>query len=277
VVDGNEECDDGNTSPDDGCDGSCVVETGWDCTGQPSTCTPICGDGSVVGDELCDDGADGDPTDGCNDSCQITCSNSSTVDCNTATNIPASAFVDQDPPAGFVQCAGFENTSSNDVNLFWDSNCLGDVRTLRIRYWDTDTSPWTLLGDATLSPDTTADYGQQVFDATNHGGTYGIRMSGGVTYLMDEINGNDPNGNSIYVVSCDTPSDFYGACDLYLETNTGQRQLFSCSADGELTGNPEPCTPERELLFFQAPPGSCADPGGTFTHLAIAIYYEVTP
>ena len=31
-----------------------------------------CGDGNVNGSEACDDGADGDATDGCNDSCEIT-------------------------------------------------------------------------------------------------------------------------------------------------------------------------------------------------------------
>src|SRR5688572_7132178 len=41
ILEGTEECDDGNTDPDDGCSGSCVVE---------------CGDGSVSGTELCDPG-----------------------------------------------------------------------------------------------------------------------------------------------------------------------------------------------------------------------------
>lgn len=31
-----------------------------------------CGDSSTNGAEACDDGADGDPTDGCNDLCQLT-------------------------------------------------------------------------------------------------------------------------------------------------------------------------------------------------------------
>ena len=44
-----ETCDDGNTSFDDGCSDECASEPGWSCTGQPSTCTTICGDGSVVG------------------------------------------------------------------------------------------------------------------------------------------------------------------------------------------------------------------------------------
>ena len=56
-VDGpGEECDDFNTDDGDGCSSTCTVETGWDCTGEPSTCTEICGDDLTVGSEACDDG-----------------------------------------------------------------------------------------------------------------------------------------------------------------------------------------------------------------------------
>jgi cysteine-rich repeat protein len=39
---GDESCDDGNVAGGDGCDGSCVIEPGYACTGQPSVCTPTC-------------------------------------------------------------------------------------------------------------------------------------------------------------------------------------------------------------------------------------------
>jgi len=54
VVDplGSEECDDGGDVLGDGCDDSCQVETGWDCSA--GTCEEICGDGLAVGDEICD-------------------------------------------------------------------------------------------------------------------------------------------------------------------------------------------------------------------------------
>jgi cysteine-rich repeat protein len=54
----------------DGCDTSCQIELGWGCSGQPSVCTAICGDGLISGDETCDDG-DLTPGDGCNGACQI--------------------------------------------------------------------------------------------------------------------------------------------------------------------------------------------------------------
>lgn len=62
VVDGGESCDDGNTDEGDGCSDICTVETGYECSGSPSVCTPICGDSILLPGEDCDDGntADGD-------------------------------------------------------------------------------------------------------------------------------------------------------------------------------------------------------------------------
>jgi cysteine-rich repeat protein len=39
VVEGLESCDDGGTTPGDGCDGQCQVELDWSCGGEPSLCT----------------------------------------------------------------------------------------------------------------------------------------------------------------------------------------------------------------------------------------------
>ena len=52
VVEGSEECDDGNNNSGDGCDG-CEVEAGWDCT--DNDCTPICDDDIEVPteDDVC--------------------------------------------------------------------------------------------------------------------------------------------------------------------------------------------------------------------------------
>jgi cysteine-rich repeat protein len=54
-----EQCDDrdgflGNLFAD-GCK-SCRIVPGWNCSGEPSVCMPICGDGRVVGGEDCDPG-----------------------------------------------------------------------------------------------------------------------------------------------------------------------------------------------------------------------------
>jgi len=78
-TEGREGCDDGNLQGADGCSSSCSVERGFTCSNTcrefckvpaPSLCSPICGDGLVVGSETCDDGnhANGD---GCSDICTI--------------------------------------------------------------------------------------------------------------------------------------------------------------------------------------------------------------
>jgi cysteine-rich repeat protein len=38
VVEGLEECDDGDLTDGDGCSASCTIEPGWVCTGSPSIC-----------------------------------------------------------------------------------------------------------------------------------------------------------------------------------------------------------------------------------------------
>ena len=52
----------------DGCSNACLVEDGWDCTAD--MCNEICGDGIMVGDEICDDGNLND-NDGCDFSCTV--------------------------------------------------------------------------------------------------------------------------------------------------------------------------------------------------------------
>ena len=53
------ECDDGNTTPGDGCDATCVIEVGFTCTGgnptTADTCGGVCGNGIMEVTEVCDD------------------------------------------------------------------------------------------------------------------------------------------------------------------------------------------------------------------------------
>jgi MYXO-CTERM domain-containing protein len=65
---GTEECDDSNTTDNDGCDDVCDQEHGFDCTGDPSICVSVCGDGVVASDEGCDDNGIV-AGDGCDASC----------------------------------------------------------------------------------------------------------------------------------------------------------------------------------------------------------------
>ncbi len=69
-IDSPETCDDGDTEDGDGCSSTCQVESGWECTGEPSSCSEVCGDGVVTPSEECDDD-NTDNGDGCDDSCMI--------------------------------------------------------------------------------------------------------------------------------------------------------------------------------------------------------------
>jgi len=69
LITSGENCDDGNTSPNDGCS-SCSIDIGYSCSSNPSICTPICGDGLIKGTEICDDN-DSSSNDGCSSLCQI--------------------------------------------------------------------------------------------------------------------------------------------------------------------------------------------------------------
>ncbi len=54
IIDTGETCDDGNTVAGDGCTANCQVEPGWACTGEPSQCVNLCGNGVLDADEECD-------------------------------------------------------------------------------------------------------------------------------------------------------------------------------------------------------------------------------
>ncbi|HXN33968.1 MAG TPA: DUF4215 domain-containing protein, partial [Polyangiaceae bacterium] len=75
VINGTEQCDDGNTTPADGCSASCRLEPGFACvtsmTVPNSVChKTTCGDGNKEGFEQCDDG-NLIPYDGCSPTCTL--------------------------------------------------------------------------------------------------------------------------------------------------------------------------------------------------------------
>src|SRR5262249_37512044 len=56
----------------DGCAPDCTIESGWTCTGQPSVCSSVCGDGVLGAGEECDGGANnGTPGSCCTTACQL--------------------------------------------------------------------------------------------------------------------------------------------------------------------------------------------------------------
>ena len=78
-----ETCDDGQANPKagDGCDASCLVETGWICpiAGEPCVAA-VCGDAIVAGSEQCEDD---DAVPAANDGCSATCQLEPGYVCNT--------------------------------------------------------------------------------------------------------------------------------------------------------------------------------------------------
>jgi fibro-slime domain-containing protein len=73
ILEGAEECDDGNTVPGEGCSADCKLETDWACPtpGSPCISTVVCGDGRISGNEVCDDHNTVDD-DGCSADCKKT-------------------------------------------------------------------------------------------------------------------------------------------------------------------------------------------------------------
>lgn len=54
IIEGVEVCDDGDAVAGDGCSNNCTVENGFSCTGQPSVCVLLCGNGALDAGEECD-------------------------------------------------------------------------------------------------------------------------------------------------------------------------------------------------------------------------------
>ncbi len=84
-----EECDDGNTADDDGCNAACAVEDGWVCLEDGaglSTCSASCGDGLIDPGEECDDAAANDDTapDACRTDCRFAHCGDAVVDTGEA-------------------------------------------------------------------------------------------------------------------------------------------------------------------------------------------------
>lgn len=71
-----------------------------------------------------------------NSACVTACSNGSRTNCNVpGTTLGGSEFYDSKPPPGWVQCAGFINTASDDVTSGFIDNCLNSTN-LRVRVFD---------------------------------------------------------------------------------------------------------------------------------------------
>jgi cysteine-rich repeat protein len=114
VIASPETCDDDNNANGDGCSDVCQEEAGFDCTGEPSTCTAICNDGIIVAGEVCDDG-DADETNGCTTQCVAG------VICNVTAFTDGDSFA-VDPATGHCY-VGFDATATTFDGA--QASCLG--------------------------------------------------------------------------------------------------------------------------------------------------------
>jgi hypothetical protein len=167
--------------------------------------------------------------------------------------------VDTDPPAGFCQCAGFINTAVDDVGPQWENDCLTSAWTLRLRYWDTTTVPWTLLGDGTLSPANDPDTSQwQIYDAVSNGGALGVMESQGVELLKD-------CGLAYFCNYPGLQNDFW-ITDIWLGTFPNNQSLAVCSEHST-------CDHFEEMMLLSSGYLFCSQ-RPHFNSLAIAIYRQ---
>ena len=116
-----EECDDGNTLPGDGCSGACTKEDFSTCppTGGPCMSTIKCGDGVLEASEACDDGnvLDGD---GCSSDCLVS---DPTYDCSILNQMCINLVV-----CGDSKVTGDE--SCDDGNHVANDGCSADCSTV---------------------------------------------------------------------------------------------------------------------------------------------------
>ena len=111
LVVGSEQCDDGNTDPNDGCDSLCGEEQGYACTNLPvlpSICVSTCGDGVRANNEQCDDN-NLLPGDGCSPLCTI----EPGFDCTGDTPSTCTTECGDGILAGTEQCDD-DNTTAQD-------------------------------------------------------------------------------------------------------------------------------------------------------------------
>jgi len=110
TLESGERCDDGNTASNDGCNGSCRAESGWNCDqGEPTHCSAICGDGLVVGAEAVTGGCD-DAGSANGDGCSAACKVESGYSC---TGVPSSCANIDECKTGVAKCGA--NAVCNDT------------------------------------------------------------------------------------------------------------------------------------------------------------------
>ena len=195
------------------------------------------------------------------DDAAAACSNGDPLDCNPVgqTLNPAARFVDPNPPPGYTQCAGFINTAQDDVNRFWENNCLPfKGGQLWLRLYDLNNN---IIAGAHLFN----GVGGCPWGATHIG--YDTDMNEGAGFLDQMGACNDAAGVSM---AWFTDNSNYCGCgdytcnDIYT-ANTANNKVLYVGGDAS--------NPGREI-FYSGPngKGTCAVDGNAIFFAKLAIY-----
>lgn len=197
TLESGEACDDDNVIDGDGCDSDCDVETGWSCSGSPSSCSAICGDGLIRGAEQCE-GSDlagascttlgyVGGTLSCSSSCQLVTTACTTTSCGNGT-IDTGEECDDGGTTAYDGC----DTSCQVEDNFYlpvrlrGSSALGNEGIVEVYYSGT----WRSVCDDMSSTDRInfANVVCAELGYTGTGHTVTTNNTGIGTPLMDEVN-----------------------------------------------------------------------------------------
>jgi cysteine-rich repeat protein len=161
VISAGEACDDSDTDSGDGCNILCSVESGWDCTGEPSTCTPLCGNNTVDSGEQCDGGQLGTGT--CQGLGYDTGSLACTTGCTYNTSDCSMFSCGDGMITGIEECDGGDLNGTTCMSLGFVSGQLGCTTNCG---FDTSGCVSPVCGDGII----TASLGEQCDDNDTNSG-----------------------------------------------------------------------------------------------------------
>ena len=181
----------------DGCSATCTIETGWNCTGMPSACAAICGDGLLRGAETCDDGwrsvlgATGGGDDGCSATCLAengyTCSGTPSICGSTATYSGGSVAITDNATLNIdiVQTLACSVRAVSSVTALINHSFIGDLRALLLLPGGASLTVFDRPG-APAGPNPNGN-------SMNLGGTYSFRTDDAGLPILPELSTGSSN------------------------------------------------------------------------------------
>lgn len=226
VVDTDEKCDDGGTTPGDGCNATCRTESGWLCDGgEPTHCTSICGDGLVVGAEAEAGGCD-DQGNAAQDGCSATCKVEAGYVCSGQPSTCAKTCGDGKLDPG--EACDDENAASGD-------GCTACAVESGFTCDSTTPSKCGDINECTANTDNCAAKAA----CTNTTGGFTCKCNSG--YSGDGVTCSDIDECSLNTDNCHANA-----------TCTNSAGAFSCACKNGYWGSGVSCTPNPSITSFTA-------------------------